>query len=266
MPGLYDGSTRSDKAIRRGPTRSLLKRMSLIPAGVSLLTICLSGCGITLVKQEVGYYFSHPILNERWKPDNLYKGKGRSVASKKKSRSSKSKEKKHSVAVEVPAQELRGEDVSALRAEMVTSARRLLGIHDSFNSDSFLRHILYVNNLGIGKLPQENTVRWLQRRGGVSTAKITLQAGDVVFLGEEEAEYAVVVESVDTDGTVTFIGILDGVVARGVLSLEQPSARRNESDRKVLNSFLGKSRPAGELVLGAFSLAGYHERFAAQKE
>ena len=109
-------------------------------------------------------------------------------------------------------------------------------------------------------------MRWLQRRGGVSTAKITLQAGDVVFLGEEEAEYAVVVESVDTDGTVTFIGILDGVVARGVLSLEQPSARRNESDRKVLNSFLGKSRPAGELVLGAFSLAGYHERFAAQKE
>jgi hypothetical protein len=245
-----------------GPTHIEEK---VVKAPLYLLCIVLLGCGSQIRQAGVGYYFLHPLLNEEWnlvakaQPRNEEERREeparKDEAKARQDRRLEGGEEPHPRQAAVSAQPLRGNDVEVMRREMVLSAQRLLDIQDSFTQDSFIRHVLVVNNLGLGDPPQEGTLAWLYEKGGRKHAPgDTVQPGDILFLGEGRPEMAVVAESVDPDGTVGFIGCLSGRVQRGVLSLVNRTARRDESSQKVLNSFVDKSRTAGSLLLGAFRL------------
>jgi len=245
-------------------------------------TVCTGGCGSLKVRSpDVSYYFGHPLLNEDWKPGAAEGRKKQSDAREKRrntgkkkhasagtSGKSEKKSVKKSVAVQTgapPAQELRGNEVEVLRKEMVLSAQRLVGIRDSFTQDSFLRHLLTVNNFGGKSMPSEGTVGWLQGQVGKEARVLSeVQPGDLLFLGEDDVEMCVVVEAVEDNDRVTFIGVMGDEVKRGNLSLSQRSARRDEASGKVLNTFVDRTRLAGGMLLGGLSLSR-HTRVAGRE-
>lgn len=243
-----------------------ITRIALLAA----LPLLLSSCGLRVSQPEMNYYFSHPLLNEQWKPRHFQGGKARRVADKgKTSRKKKSRRKTASgrkntkKLLATPAQELRGNDMDVVRLEMVLAARRLLGVGETFTQDSFIRHLLVVNNLGVGRVPEQGTVKFLfEELGGREVG--TVKAGDILFLGDGGPEQCVIAEQVDSDGTVAFIGYVGGRVSRGVLSLSQAAVRRDEKSKKVLNSFVDKTTLAGSLLLGAYTLES-HEKMLAGK-
>lgn len=253
-------------SLRRESWERYQGRLSL--ALCLLLVLAVFGCGVQVQRPDMGYYFSHPLLNERWHDRQLKK---RRVASSKKakraSKKARKKSRKKVAAKQVappPAQELRGNELEVVRREMVLSAQRLVGIGESFSQDSFLRHLLIVNNLGLGEFPEEGVVGWLHQHAGKGAGTVTgLAAGDFLFLGDDQPEQCVVVEKVDGDGGVAFIGYLNGRVQRGVLSLTRRDVRRDESSKKVLNSFVGKTRLAGGLLLGSYQLDKHKEKLAS---
>ncbi len=236
-----------------------------------LLVLLLLGCGIQVRRPDMGYYFSHPLLNERWLEREP--GKVRTVREskrKKARRKARKKARKKALVKKVappPTQELRGNDLEVVRREMVLSAQRLVGIGESFSQDSFLRHILIVNNLGVGKFPEKGVVGWLHKHAGKNAGTVTgLAAGDFLFLGDVKPEQCVVVEEVEADGGVKFIGYLNGRVKRGVLSLTRREVRRDEASKKVLNSFVGKTQLAGGMLLGSYRLDKHKEELASQSK
>jgi hypothetical protein len=259
-----------------GPEKICPSQSSYLAAWlVAPLLVLMAGCGVHLSRPDVTYNFHHPLLNERWMERlpaaRASKAKGRTAKAKKAKAAGKAKSRKvaktgsGSPAARPDPQELRGNDVEVVRREMVLSAQRLLGVRDSFSQDSFIRHILVVNNLDLGKLPEEGGVGWLYGKLGKEAGKVDgVAPGDVLFLGDGTPEQCVIVEKADADGTVTFIGYVAGSVQRGVLSLTHREVRRDEASQKVLNTFIGKTRLAGGLLLGAFSLQKHQERLASQ--
>lgn len=260
----------------RAPTTTSSQFLRVL--GVSCLSVALlSGCGASMARPPVDYYFSNPILNHPWTPAGLAsssprKDRREEAASSKASRNRRktsAKTGRSAKSTEVssrpapPAvQPLRGNDLRVMRKETVVSAQRLVGIKDSFTQDSFLRHLLVVNNVDLGKLPDSGLVEWLYQRKPAS-ASATVEEGDILFLGDGSAEMGVVVETVSPEGTVTFIGYWDDEVKRGVLSPGQPKARRDETSGRELNSFLRRNRLAGEMLLGRFPLGGSSSTLAA---
>ena len=58
---------------------------------LALLIMVAVGCGLDVTRPEMEYYFTHPVLNEEWKPD-LWRTSSRSrVAAKLKKKSKKRK-------------------------------------------------------------------------------------------------------------------------------------------------------------------------------
>ena len=254
------------KILRRGPLLVVLVMVAL-------------GCGLDVTRPEMEYYFTHPVLNEEWKPDLWRtssrsrvaaklkkKSRKRKSSSKKKRRKQAARKKKQAPPAVKHHQPLRGNDVEVVRREMVLSATRLIGVKDSFDQDSFARHLLVVNNLGLGKIPGKDTLDWLYKRQGKAARVVKeVQPGDLLFLGEGGPEYVVVVEKIEGDGGVTFVGCISNEVRRGVLSLKQRQARRDERSGKVLNSFVGKSKLAGSLLMGSFSMAAHSSMLTADR-
>lgn len=119
-----------------------------------------------------------------------------------------------------------------IRSEAVASARRLLGLKDSFTRDSFARHILFVNGiLEYSSLPAKTWARDLARRlkkNGILSRKGTPAAGDLIFFGLEPAApgsintrnvMVGVVETVRSD-SLTFFTAGSAKVIRATLSLK----------------------------------------------
>ena len=79
------------------------------------------------------------------------------------------------------------------------------------------------------------------------------QPGDIVFFSntydrdednraDDWFTMAGVVERIDGDNTIQFIGFAQGRVQRLTMNLDRPSAERNESTSKVMNSVLRDKR------------------------
>lgn len=245
--------------------------------GVAILVWCTSGCSIDFKAAPADYFFSNSLLNNQWQPRLCRHADGKPKIKKHRRRTKrvakKSTAKKRNrkvVAKKTPApvllQPLRGNDLKVVREEMVLSAQRLVGIRNSFSQDTFARHLLTVNNLGVGGVPKTDVVGWLHKATAAGKGRLLsrVEKGDLLFLGEDGPEMLVVAEAVETDGTVTFIGYIAGEVKRGVLSLKHRQARRDEATQKVLNSFVGKSQLAGELLVGVSSLSDEGNWLAGQ--
>jgi len=241
-----------------------------------------TGCGVHVSRPDMGYYFTEPVLNEAWKPLLIEQAR----SAKKVAHKAKKKKKNAAAATTKKAQAkgkggtgngaagqavvaadlrqpLRGNEAEVVRGEVVLSAQRLVGIRDSFTQDSFLRHVITVNNLGLGDVPEEGVVRWLHARSGKGAKeKKEIRAGDFVFLGDGEPEIAVVAEAVDGGGVVSFVGLINGEVKRGVFCPASPNVRRDERTQKVLNSFVDRTHLAGELVVGAIGVQEYAAELA----
>jgi hypothetical protein len=239
-----------------------------------IILVGMQGCGIELKRPDMPYYFSHPLLNERWleragtpstQPKKVARASGKAKVRKGRKKDGKARKTAATAPPSAPTQTLRGNELDVVRGEMVLAAQRLLGIGETFTQDSFLRHLLIVNNLGLGDFPEEGVVVWLYQHAGEGAGKVgPIVAGDLLFLGEQKPEQCVVVETVEGDGRIGFIGYISGRVQRGVMSINQRTARRDEKSQKVLNTFVGKSRLAGGLLLGSYRLDRHKERLARQ--
>lgn len=259
-----------------------MKAISRLSIKITALVVCLlwlAGCSINFKSAPTDYFFSNSLLNAQWEPTLCRHADGKAKIAKKKRRKKKrrsaSKRSQRNKAaakrkaaaakkiakkqkLEAPKlQPLRGNELKVVREEIALSAQRLMGIRNSFTQDTFARHLLTVNNLGLGKVPKTGVVRWLHKQTGAGKGKLVgpVGKGDLLFLGNSKPDMLIVAESVTADGVVTFIGYLDNEVKRGVLSTKHKSARRDESTQKILNSFVGKSRLAGEMLLGVSSLS-----------
>ena len=249
------------------------------------LACLVQACGVTVGRPDLGYYFSNPVLNEDWTPRLLKEG-----SREKGSKSARGKSKKKSVTAvaagkksgdkhagteeaggaaaaaagsESLSQPLRGNDAEVVRREVVLSAVRLLGIRDSFTSDTFARHVVVVNNLGLGDPPAEGVVQWVRAKSGGDNVRAgQYRVGDFLFFGESEAEMLAVVESVEEDGVLTFIGLVNGEVQRGQVCPGRKNVRRDETSGKVMNSFVEHATLAGELLLGSAGVEDYATRVA----
>lgn len=233
----------------------------------AMCVVAVSSCADYMAQSDVTYYFTHPLLNEDWKPQNTGKAvftdtasRQRVAAKDKASRTNGGKTRrtgdKKTAAVRPlpPAQDLRGNLPEVVRDEVVLSARRVVGIKGSFDQDGFIRHILVVNNLGLGKLPSKGAVSWFYQQAAADGRAVNqVQPGDILFLGDDEPEMCVVAVRVDDDDTVAFIGVVGDTVQEGVLSLARQDVRRDEKTNKVLNSFVGKAKLAGSQLLGSYA-------------
>ena len=183
----------------------------LLPVALLLL----QSCGLRWERPAMTYYFSHPLLNEQWRPEFRQtteasrevtaKARPKSTAKASSEAASEAATSDQGTVAGAVDQGLRGNDGPVVRAEVVASASRLLGIRDSFTADSFIRHVLVVNNLVSGSIPEDDVVTWLfgQMPGNGSALPTP---GDILFLGEDSPTEAVVVETVDAGGAVTYIG------------------------------------------------------------
>jgi hypothetical protein len=263
-----------------------MKAISRLSIKIAALVVCLlwlAGCSINFKSAPTDYFFSNSLLNAQWEPTLCRHADGKAKVAKKKRRkkkrrsASKRSRKNKTVAkkntapskkaakkvaakqkLEAPKlQPLRGNELKVVREEIALSAQRLVGIRNSFTQDTFARHLLTVNNLGLGKVPKTGVVAWLHKQTGAGKSKLVgpVGKGDLLFLGDNKPDMLIVAESVTADGVVTFVGYLDNEVKRGVLSTKHKSARRDESTQKILNSFVGKSRLAGDMLLGVSSLS-----------
>ncbi|GEM_PF-5055548 len=230
-------------------------RWAAAPAVAALAILLLhTSCGTSLQRSHRGYYFNHPLLNESWRPAQFQTTKNSSdnrTASAKSSPRNPGKRKGNLPPLEAsPQQPLRGAVDEVARAEMVAAAARLVGIKNSFTHDSFLRHVLVVNNMVTHKVEAQGMVKALYKPGSSPTPAPS--PGDILFLGEGAPEMAVVVESVDDMGTVTFIGVLGEEVGRGLLNPKRPTERKDAASGKALNTTLTGSKLAGECLLAVF--------------
>lgn len=239
---------------QRNKARSTHDRVSspvAISLGLAMLIPLAGGCG-AMQRSERGYYFNHTLLNESWSAPYFQRTQEESRRAKASGRGASRDSKSASLPLEAsPQQWLRGSDEQVVRAEMVASAQRLVGLKNSFEADEFLRHLLVVNNLVPAGTEAEGLVQRLYKPG---TASLAPAAGDILFLGEGTPDLAVVVEKVDSDGTVTFIGVIGEEVGRGLLNTRLPDARRDEASGRTLNTYLKGNRLAGQSLLAVFSL------------
>jgi hypothetical protein len=127
-----------------------------------------------------------------------------------------------------------------LRTEVTASAKRLVGLSESFNPNSFIAHILYVNGLmSKDMLPLNSWARSLSRkldRRGVLTSKNSPKPGDLVFFSlsadaphssKASEQTVAVVEKVRGD-LVTFIYAGSSKVTRGTLALSEKKATQTK--------------------------------------
>jgi len=144
-----------------------------------------------------------------------------------------------------------------LASEVLVSALRVMGLRDSFDENTFIRHVLYVNAImRKDELPRESFASALLTRlaaRGLLQRDRMPRRGDVVFFRLSQAQgsgggrvLAGVVDSVAKE-RFTFIAPLGGKVGRGVASIG-----RNKKDDTKLIQQCGKAArcKAGELLIG----------------
>lgn len=115
------------------------------------------------------------------------------------------------------------------KEEIVKSAKRLIGIKDSFDSRSFIAHILRVNNINLIEKENEefstNLFSLLKNKGKIHYNEIP-QRGDIVFLnGNIEG----IVEDVKENGSVIFIAYIAREVSRFRMNLKTPQKTKDNS-------------------------------------
>ena len=139
-------------------------------------------------------------------------------------------------------------------SEMRASAKRLLNIDTGFNPEKLAAHLISTADIDVSPENSNGSnvkalYSWLESSERTFSASGTPQAGDLVFFSntydrdEDERPddwftMVGVVEKIDSDGTVQFIGWTNGRVQRLWMNLDLPSAERNESLSKTLNSQL----------------------------
>lgn len=266
--------------IYNSSTGKLRGRRALL-AGLLLVA---GGCGLTMERAQMGYYFENPILNERWPGlTEVSTAPSVAVAARQESREKQVKEQPpkptvaarskpeqvaEKVGIKTPEQpevleKPRGEWKTSEagkgtgdQGELVDSASRLVGIRDSFDSDSFLHHILFVNNVPVDDQGIEGFTSLFWERHGKKTPTAGIRPGQVMFLGSGgKPELAGIVEKVSGEGTFTIITVMGTEVKRITVTPGRPEARRDEATKKILNSHLTKGRLAGECYLGTADIA-----------
>ena len=137
--------------------------------------------------------------------------------------------------------------------ELLASAKRLIGLNTGFDSEKFLAHLLQTSDIELAAGAHGSLVKALYSRletsGQTFSGTERPAAGDLIFFSntydrdqderpDDWFTMAGIVERIDGDGTIQFIGFAQGKIQRLWMNLERPSAIRNESYAKVLNSQL----------------------------
>jgi hypothetical protein len=155
-----------------------------------------------------------------------------------------------------------------LRSEVLVAALRLIGMKDSFDEDTFLRHVLYVTALARkDEFPRDTWSRELMRRlsgRGTINRDRPAQRGDIAFYSLDPAAgaspkagkvLAGVVDSVDK-GRVSSIAPLGASVARigpgqALVKCEKPARPpKPKKGRKVQPARKAPPCRASELLIG----------------
>jgi hypothetical protein len=132
-----------------------------------------------------------------------------------------------------------------LPSEVLVSTLRVLGLSGSFDADSFIRHVLYVNDIARkDAFAEDGWARSLARRLGslgLIRRERTPHRGDLVFFSLSPREPGRVGEKIlagVVDGVgktrATFIAPVGDRVVRGILSLEKPPAGKAPTDTPLL--------------------------------
>ncbi|MBM4387648.1 MAG: hypothetical protein FJ088_07905 [Deltaproteobacteria bacterium] len=138
------------------------------------------------------------------------------------------------------------------RDEIVESAKRLIGIKDSFDRKSFIAHILKVNNIKFenpGGFSGSVLPGAMAKQGTIFREQPPLK-GDLVFLNYAEELNTGVIEGVREDGTVEFIAYLDKTVNRYRINIGKPEVRKDEKSGEVVNSLIKINGSKGTVTAG----------------
>lgn len=140
-------------------------------------------------------------------------------------------------------------------SEFLVGALRILGISDSFNEDTFIRHLLYVTAIARKDIFPEETFAESVRNRLVSR-KLLLRdrsprAGDLIFFDLRGKVLVGVVEKANQK-TVTFIAPINGEIRRGVATLSAATGKDTQL-LKCIKKKSGTRQPcrAGELFIGS---------------
>ena len=183
-----------------------------------------------------------------------------------------------------------------IASEMLVSAMRLLGLRDSLDSDTFLRHLFYVNDLGrkeeFGEATWVEAVAHRLNSKGLLKRDRVPRRGDLIWFSMDPAAagrpdahlmLAGVVDQVGR-GRATFIAPMGGHVARGSVTLTPPrKGAKPTGDTALLKCTAnppdtqpkkghkkgqqkpptGKPRPcrAGELLIGSADIEAVQHAF-----
>jgi hypothetical protein len=145
------------------------------------------------------------------------------------------------------------------RGEIVAAARRLIGVETNFDEQGFLIHLLQVADIEVEAESGQDIVKALYDKMNGENAVYGPSkqpvAGDIIFFSntydrdddgrtDDWFTMAGVVERYDPDGTVTFVGFAKGKIERMYMNAARPSAERNETSGKTLNSQLREKKLA----------------------
>jgi hypothetical protein len=178
----------------------------------------------------------------------------RKARSESKNRSeSKSKRKAKSNVVAKPVEPPRPDPLAAawkpagapqlgdgsVASEFLVSALRTLGLRGSFDTDSYVRHLFYVNAMGRkDAFAEDDWAESVRRRlasKGLVARDRTPHKGDLVFfrLGSSDRSLAGVVDSVGK-GKATFIAPLGDRVGRGTVTFSKKKGTKTSGDTALL--------------------------------
>ena len=165
----------------------------------------------------------------------------------------------------------------SVKGEVLAAAQRLVGVKTPFDESRFLAWLLSAADLGIGDASDsEGFIKAVyedldkqQRTFGIGTEP---SPGDLVFFSntfDRDADgrsddwftMAGVVESVQGNGTVVFIGVCGGEVRRMVFSPGRPSAEADPSGESLNSALRNKSlsdRPFTKYLAGELFAAFGH--------
>ncbi len=160
----------------------------------------------------------------------------------------------------------------SLRSEVVVSAHRLVGMKGSFDEQSFIRHILYVNDLARkDTFPAENWASALARRlvakGLVRTSPTKARRGDLVLFGLKSGSRQVdqnrilfgVIDAV-SGSRAHFVAPVGGTVRRGSTALVRGSGSKSDTALLCVNTKKkgkrgkGGTCRAGQVILGTVDI------------
>ena len=233
----------------------------LVLMALSASFLLVSSCAVAR-RPHLDYNFSQPLLNERWV--GSYGSLPVSYVGKLRTHTASQKSRKQLEVAEATGNGVSKKKFDSPRTQpeelakpgscsFLPAAQRIVGIRNSFDSDSFLKHLLFVNNIPAPKKSSLSQTLWTGY--GKSEEEKGIGPGSVLFFGQSgKPSLVAVLERKEEDGRFVLIAPMRERVERIYMYPNKPSAHRAGDGQRVYNTMISGGITAANAYMGVLGV------------